>query len=180
MAVIEQQIPTGTWQVDTVHSSVDFEVKHMVVSTFRGGFEEFDASLTSDDDDVRLTGVVQVDSLKVRDENLAGHLRSAEFFDADQHPEIRFESTTLRREGDEVVLDGDFTVKGVTKRVEARGTISDALEDFAGGTRLYLELTTVVDRREYGLNWNMELPKGGYALGNDVKLVVRLEFTKAA
>lgn len=178
MTVIEQQIPTGTWQVDTVHSSVDFEVKHMVVSTFRGGFEEFDVTLTSGDD-VRLAGVVKVDSLKVRDENLAGHLRAADFFDAEQYPEIRFESTELRREGGEVVLDGDFTVKGVTKRVESRGTITDALEDAFGGTRLGLELTTVIDRRDYGLNWNMELPKGGYALGNDVKLVVRLEFTKA-
>lgn len=178
MTVIEQQIPTGTWQVDTVHSSVDFEVKHMVVSTFRGGFEEFDVTLTSGGD-VRLAGVVKVDSLKVRDESLAGHLRSADFFDAEQYPEIRFESTELRREGDEVVLDGDFTVKDVTKRVESRGTITDALEDAFGGTRLGLELTTVIDRRDYGLNWNMELPKGGYALGNDVKLVVRLEFTKA-
>lgn len=180
MTVIEQQIPTGTWQVDTVHSSVDFEVKHMVVSTFRGGFEEFDATLTSGDDGLRLAGVVQAESLKVRDENLAGHLRGGDFFDAEQYPEIRFESTDLRRDGDEVVLDGDFTVKGVTKRVEARGTITDALEDAFGGTRLGLELTTVIDRRDYGLNWNMELPKGGYALGNDVKLVVRLEFTKAA
>ena len=179
MPVIEQQIPTGTWKVDTVHSSVDFEVKHMVVSTFRGGFEDFDATLTSDDDGLRLAGVVQAESLKVRDENLAGHLRSEEFFDVAQHPEIRFESTDVRRDGDELVVDGDFTIKGVTKRVEARGSITDALEDAFGTTKLGIELTAVVDRRDYGLNWNMTLPKGGYALGNDVKLVVRLEFAKA-
>ena len=179
MTVIEQQIPTGTWQVDKVHSSVDFEVKHMVVSTFRGGFEDFDATLTSGDDGAKLTGVVPVESLKVRDENLAAHLRSPEFFDVEQHPEIRFESTDIRREGDELVLDGDFTIRGITKRVEARGAIVDALEDPYGGTRLGLELKTVVDRRDYGLNWNMALPKGGYALGNDVTLLVRLEFTKA-
>ena len=179
MTVIEQQIPTGTWQIDTVHSSVDFEVKHMVVSTFRGSFEDFDATLTSGDGGAKLTGVVQAESLKVRDENLAGHLRSPEFFDVEQYPEIRFESTDLRRDGDQLVVNGDFTIRGITKQVEARGTITDPVEDFTGGIRLALELTTTVDRRDYGLNWNMELPKGGYALGNDVKLVVRLEFTKA-
>lgn len=180
MTVIEQQIPTGTWQVDKVHSSVDFEVKHMVVSTFRGGFEEFDVTLTSDGEGVRLAGVVDAASLKVRDENLAGHLRSPEFFDVERYPQIRFESTLVSRDGDQVTLEGDFTVRDVTKRVQATGTVVDAHEDAYGGTRLGLELTTVVDRRDYGLNWNMALPKGGYALGNDVKLVVRLELTKAA
>lgn len=180
MTVIEQQIPTGTWQVDPVHSSLDFEVRHMVVSTFRGGFEEFDATVVSDDEGVRLSGVVKAGSIRVRDENLAAHLRSAEFFDVERYPEIRFESTSLRRDGDEVVVEGDFTIRDVTKRVEARGTVGDAHDDPYGGTRLGLELTTTVDRRDYGLNWNMALPKGGYALGNDVKLIVRLELTRAA
>ena len=179
MTVTEQLIPTGTWQADTTHSSVDFEVRHMVVATFRGGFEDFAATLESGDEGVRLAGSVKAESLKVRDENLAGHLRSPEFFDTERYPEIRFESTSLRRDGDEVVLEGDFTIKDVTKRIDARGTLVDAHEDAYGGTRIGLELTAVVDRRDYGLNWNMELPKGGYALGNDVKLIVRLELVKA-
>lgn len=180
MSVIEQQIPTGTWQVDQVHSSLDFEVRHMVVSTFRGTFGDFGATLTAADDGVRLVGTVRADSLDVRDENLAGHLKSPDFFDTAQHPELRFESTSFERSGDEVVVRGDFTVKGITKPVEARGTVVDAHEDPYGGTRVGLELTTTIDRRDYDLNWNMQLPKGGFALGNDVKLVVRLEFTKAA
>ena len=179
MSVIEQQAVTGTWQVDTVHSTVGFEVKHMVVSTFRGGFEDFDATLTFEDGEPRLVGTVRAGSIQVRDENLAAHLASPEFFDAENHPEIRFESVAARREGDELVVEGDLTIKGVTKRVEARGTIVDAHDDPFGGTRIGVELSTLVDRTEYGLNWNQPLPKGGFALANYVKLVVNLEFVKA-
>lgn len=179
MSVIEQQTATGTWQVDKVHSTAGFEVKHMVVSTFRGGFEDFDATLTFEDGEPRLTGTVRADSIEVRDENLAAHLQSPEFFDSEQHPEIRFESVAVRRDGQELAVEGDLTIKGVTKRVEGRGSIVDPHEDAYGGTRLGVELTTVVDRTEYGLEWNQPLPKGGFALADDVKLVVNLEFVKA-
>ena len=179
MTVIEQQIPSGTWRLDTVHSSVDFEVKHMMVSTFRGGFEEFDATLTSGDDGVRLSGVVQADSLKVRDENLAGHLRSAEFFDTDRYPEIRFESTSIRIEGDEAILEGDLTIKGNTNRVTARGAYVGPHEDILGNTKIGLSFETVVDRTRFGLEWNAPLPSGGFALSNEVTLIVELELAKA-
>ena len=179
MSVVEQQAVTGTWNVDKVHSTVGFEVKHMVVSTFRGGFEDFDATLTFEDGQPGLVGTVRAGSIKVRDENLAAHLQSPEFFDSEQHPEIRFESVAARREGDELIVDGDLTIKGVTKRVEARGAIVEPHDDPFGGTRIGVELSTLVDRTEYGLNWNQPLPKGGFALDNDVKLVVNLEFVKA-
>ena len=179
MSVIQQQIPTGTWQADRVHSTVGFEVKHMGVSTFRGHFQAFDAALSVNGGEPSLAGTVQVDSVDVRDENLAAHLRSPEFFDVERHPEIRFEAAGFRRDGDAVVIEGDLTIRGVTKRVEARGSIADAYDDPFGGTRLGLQLETVVDRREFGLEWNQPLPKGGLALGNDVKLVIDLELVKA-
>lgn len=178
MSVIEQTA-AGTWQVDKVHSTAGFEVKHMVVSTFRAGFEDFDATLTFEDGEPRLVGTVRADSIKVRDENLAAHLQSPEFFDTEQHPEIRFESTAVPRDGDQLTVEGDLTIKGVTRRVEARGTIVDAHEDPFGGTRVGIELATLVDRSAFGLDWNQPLPKGGFALANDVKLVVNLEFVKA-
>ena len=112
----------------------------------------------------------------MRDENLAAHLASAEFFDAERHPEIRFESTAIRvGEDGDVVAEGELTVKGHTKAVEAHGELVHIAEDISGGERIGLSLETTVDRREFGLEWNAPLPKGGFALGNDVKLVVALE-----
>ena len=112
----------------------------------------------------------------MRDENLAAHLASQEFFDAERHPEIRFESSAIRLDDDgDVVAEGELTVKGRTEAVEARGRLVHIAEDISGGERIGLSLETTVDRREFGLDWNAPLPKGGFALGNDVKLVVALE-----
>jgi polyisoprenoid-binding protein YceI len=172
-------IPTGsTWTVDTLHSTVGFAVKHMVVSTFRGRFEKFDATLT----DGKLVGTVDVGSIVVKDENLAAHLQSPEFFDAERHPELRFESTDIRRtgDGDEVVVDGELTIKGITKPVEARGTLEGPAVTFGDVNKVGLTLEAIIDRTEFGLNWNAPLPKGGFALANDVKLIVELELAEQA
>jgi polyisoprenoid-binding protein YceI len=176
----ETTIPAGTYTLDKVHSHVGFAVKHMVVATFRGRFEDFDATLdVADDGAPRLTGTVDVTSIEVKDDNLAGHLQSPEFFDSERHPELRFESDSIRVDGGDVVVDGRLTLKGQTRPVEARGTIVGPHEDIAGNTKLGLELTAIVDRTEFGLNWNAPLPKGGVALGNDVTLSVDLELKQA-
>jgi polyisoprenoid-binding protein YceI len=175
-APAQNRIPTGSWTVDPIHSSVGFEVKHMVVSTFRGNFRDFDARLESSDGAPRLVGNARVESVDVRDENLAAHLASEEFFDAERHPEIRFESGAIRvGEDGDVIAEGELTVKGRTKAVRAHGEFVHIAEDISGGERIGLSLETTVDRREFGLEWNAPLPKGGFALGNDVKLVVALE-----
>lgn len=173
-------LPTGTWKLDTVHSNAGFSVRHMVVSTFRGRFEDVAASLEVGDDGATLTGVVKVDSIEVRDETLAAHLRSPDFFDAEAHPEIRFDSLSVVQDGTGLLIEGDLTVRGVTRRVTGRGTSTGPQADPYGGTRLGITLEAVVDRRDYGLEWNAELPKGGYALGNDVTLTVDLEFVEEA
>ena len=176
----ETTIPTGTYTLDKVHSHAGFAVKHMVVATFRGRFESFDATLwVADDGTARLIGTVDVTSIEVKDDNLAGHLQSPEFFDAERHPELRFESDAIRVDGGEVVVDGRLTIKGNTRPIEARGTLVGPHEDIAGNTKLGLELTAMIDRTEFGLNWNAPLPKGGMALGNDVTLSVDLELVKA-
>lgn len=175
-----QAIPTGTWEVDKVHSTIGFAVKHMVVSTFRGQFGDYDIELTSNDDGARLAGRVRVASVDVKDETLTGHLQSPDFFDAERHPELSFESSDLQIDGDQLVLTGDLTIRGVTKPIEARGTVDGPHTDFQDSERLGIELETVLDRTEYGLEWNAPLPKGGFALANDVKLIVNLEFTEKA
>jgi len=177
MAVLEQQIPVGDWQVDRVHSSVGFAVKHMV-SAFRGQFDDYDVTLSvADGQDPTLTGTARVESVNVKLADLKGHLQSPEFFDAERHPELRFESTSFRIDGDNARVEGKLTLKGVTEDVSATGTISFVEADLAGGPRIGLELEAVVDRNVYGIDWNAPLPKGGKALGDEVIITIHAELT---
>jgi len=172
--------PTATWNLDTVHSTASFAVKHMVVSTFRAEFGTIEATLDTSADEPKLTGRVPIESVSLRDENLRGHLYSEEFFDVANHPNVEFVSTSVERgEGDAVTVRGDLTIKGITKPVVGTGVITEPTEDAFGGTRIGVELETVLDRTEYELNWNAPLPKGGFALANDVKLSIHLEFAQA-
>jgi polyisoprenoid-binding protein YceI len=171
-------LPVGVWKLDPTHSSASFAVKHMVVATFRGRFEKLDATLTVTEDSARLEGSVDASSIVVKDENLQGHLGAPDFFDIERYPEISFSSTDIRREGDELIVDGELTIKGNTHRVESRGTIAGPAETLGDLTKVGITLDTIVDRTEYGLNWNAPLPKGGFAVANDVKLTVELELTQ--
>lgn len=163
----------GDWQFAAVHSSADFSVKYLVAA-FRGRFEELTATLK----DGVLTGTAKVASIAIKDENLVGHLMAPDFFDAEQFPEITFTSTILDIQGDELTLDGELTMKGVTRPVHATGTIEGPTEDFMGNTRLGFAVQTTIDRTDFGVNWNADLPKGGKALSDEVTLTVELEFHK--
>jgi polyisoprenoid-binding protein YceI len=180
MSTATLQITPASYALDPIHSSIGFTVKHMV-SRFRGTFGDYDASLTVDEGgQLELTGDVRVASVDVKDPNLAGHLLSPDFFDAERYPEINFKSTGSRIEDSgELVVDGELTIKGHTHVVEARGTLTHIEADPSGNERIGVDLETIVDRTAYGLDWNAPLPKGGFALGNDVKLTVELEVTRA-
>ena len=172
-------IPAGTYTTDGVHSSAGFAVKHML-STFRGSFGTVNATVTVDEDgSARLTGTVPVTSVIVKDENLQAHLQSPEFFDAEQYPEIRFDSVELAIDGQTATLTGDLTIKGHTETVTAEGSVVGPIEDPFGNTKLGLQFETVVDRTKFGLNWNAPLPKGGFMLANDVTISVDLELAQA-
>jgi polyisoprenoid-binding protein YceI len=157
-----------------VHSSASFAVKYLVAS-FRGRFEDVTAELI----DGHLEGAVKVASVSVKDQNLSAHLQSPEFFDAERHPEISFSSSSLGIDGDRVEADGELTMKGITRPIHATGTVNGPTEDFSGNTRLGFTFGTTVDRTDFGLNWNADLPKGGRALSDEVTLTVELEFLKA-
>ena len=176
-AQAESIIPTGTWQSDPVHSSVGFAVKH-VVGTFRGSFNEFAATLTETDGSPELSGRAKVESVQVKDQNLYAHLLSPEFFDAEQHTEIAFESKRIERDGDRVVVDGELTVKGVTRDIVARGEIAGPAPGPADTERIGIDLETIVDRHDFSLDWQMDLPGGGKTLGDDVTLTVHVELIK--
>jgi polyisoprenoid-binding protein YceI len=177
-----QPIATGNWTIDPIHSHVGFSVKHMVVATFRGYFAEYDGALTSSEDgSPTLRGVVKADSLVVKDENLAAHLKAPDFFDTAQYPEISFASTGVSLGGNgSLEVEGELTIKGNTHRVTARGTLTGPGTDIAGNEKIGVDLEAVIDRREFGLEWNAPLPKGGFAVDNDVKLEVTLELVKEA
>src|SRR4051794_25997254 len=172
--------PAGTWTLDKTHSSASFAVKHMVVATFRGRFEDFDAALTvGADGAAKLTGTVKGDSIVVKDENLAGHLKSPDFFDTERYPEITYVADDVRRVGDELIINGTLTIKGQSQQVEGRGTITDPAVTLGDVEKLGITLETVIDRTQFGLDWNAPLPKGGFALADDVKLIVELELARA-
>jgi polyisoprenoid-binding protein YceI len=171
----EQIIPAGTWALDPVHSKATFAVKHSGIATFRGSFKAVDAKLS----DGTLEGSVEVGSVDVPVEQLVGHLQSPDFFDAERNPRITFRSSDIRAEGDGLVIEGELTMRGVTKPLRATGTIAGPTQYLDGKDRIALDLTAIVDRTEYGINWNAPLPGGGQALGNDVTLQVELQLVKA-
>jgi polyisoprenoid-binding protein YceI len=175
----QTKLPVGTWKLDPTHSSASFAVKHMVVATFRGRFEDLDATLTvAEDGSARLVGTVDARSIVVKDENLQAHLGSPDFFDTERHSQLRFASDAIRRDGEELVIDGELTIKDHTHAVQARGTITDPHETLGGAIKIGVTLETVIDRTQFGLEWNAPLPKGGFALADDVKLTIELELAR--
>ncbi|MGH3104393.1 MAG: YceI family protein [Gaiellaceae bacterium] len=176
---IRQSLPTGTWQLDPTHSSIGFEIEYMV-GTFRGQLHDVKATLDSTDDQTSVTGSARVASVDIKDENLAAHLQSPEFFDAERHPELTFASTGIDRAGDGLTVHGEITIKGITRPVELDGIVTDTITDPYGRRRFGLKLSTVVDRTAFGMNWNIPLPTGKPALANEVTLVAELYFVQEA
>ena len=179
MSITQTKVPAGTWNLDPVHSAVGFEVDYLA-GTFRGQFRDVQAELGTGDSGTRIEGTASVSSVDVKDENLAAHLQSPDFFDAERHPELRFIADEVDLDGESVVVPGEITIKGVTKPVEVTGTLTDPIQDAWGNDRLGLQLSATVDRTEFGLNWNMPLPTGDQALANTVTILAELQLVKAA
>jgi polyisoprenoid-binding protein YceI len=171
--VTQQALPTGTWSADTVHSTVGFAVAYLM-GTFQGTFSEFEARLS----DGALRGSAEVASVEVKDPNLATHLQSPEFFDAERFPKLSFEAREISRSGDDLTIAGKLTLKGHTEPVEISGHVNDPAPDPYGGERFGLQLETTVNRTKFGLNWNNPLPSGDPALANDVTIIVDLQLAK--
>ena len=173
---VNQQIPAGTWTVDPVHSTIQFGITHAGISTFRSGFGEYAATLTGGDQ-ARLEGTVEVASIDIEEEQLKGHLMSPEFFDVEQHPQLKFSSTELSVDDDgQVRLSGELEVRGETRAVNAVGRFAQVSAYLDGNERIALSVAAAVDRRDFGLNWNADLPSGGQALEYEVAINVELQF----
>jgi polyisoprenoid-binding protein YceI len=168
----------GTYNADPVHSSLGFSVRYQGVSVFRGTLTEVDAKLV----DGCLEGTAPVESISITTpETFRAHVLSADFFDAKAHPDVKFVSTALDVQDDgRARVSGDLTIKGVTKTVHATGTWTVPATDAFGDTRANLALEAVIDRTEWGINWNAPLPSGGHALGNEVTLTISLSLVEEA
>jgi polyisoprenoid-binding protein YceI len=168
-----QALPAGTWAVDPVHSTIGFSVGYLA-GTFTGTFSHFDVVVT----DGALTGSAKVDSVQVKDPNLEMHLQSPEFFDAERHPALIFDSNSIERDGDRVRIEGEITIKGHTKPVEITGVITDPIADPYGGERFGLTLEAAIRRDEFGVSWNNPLPSGEPALSDNVTITAELQLAK--
>jgi polyisoprenoid-binding protein YceI len=177
MATTATQPFAGSYNADPVHSSFGFAVRYQGVSLFRGTLSDVTAAVT----DGNLEGSAKVESISITSPDaFRAHVLSAEFFDAENHPEVTYTSTSVDyREDGTVVADGELTIKGITRPVQATGTYQAPTVDAFGNTRGHLQLEAVVDRTEFDMNWNMPLPSGGNALANDVTLTVDVSLVQA-
>ena len=175
-------VPAGIYNLDPAHSLIGFAVKHLEINWVEGRFKDFTGMIKYNAEDATKSSVefsakiASIDTeVGARDE----HLRSADFFDAAKYPEMTFKSTKIEKRGkDNYVIHGDLTIKGVTKRIEFPFTFTGAIKDPWGGTRFGIEAQTKINRRDFGINYGNALAAGGFDVGNEVTIDLRLEAVK--
>lgn len=172
------------WVLDPMHSEVQFKVKHLVISTVTGFFKSFEGSFETENEDfsdAKIQFSLDVDSIDTNQEARDGHLKGAEFFDAEQFPKISFASTSFTKTGDEdYELKGDLTIKNVTKPVTLAVEHGGVAGDFYGNTKAGFEITGKVNRKEFGLTWDGVTEAGSVVVGEDIKLIINVQFAKQA
>jgi polyisoprenoid-binding protein YceI len=172
-------IPAGTWSIDPSWSALEFEVRKLGLVTVKGRVPSFSGTI-SGGENAAIEGVVDATSITTFDADRDAHLQSPEFFDTQCYPELTFASTSVERDGDEIVVSGDLTIKGVTKPVALRGELNGPESDPWGGERIGLTLETTIDRTDFGLEWNAPLPGGGFLIPNEVVLRANFAATRSA
>jgi polyisoprenoid-binding protein YceI len=174
------QIPgyvVGTWDIDASHSTVGFSVRHMMVSKVRGYFREFSGELVTAEDPAQssVTATIDMDSIDTRQEQRDAHIRSADFFDVGNHTVMTFRSTGVRAEGEDWVVEGDLTLKGITKPVVLELELNGFGPDAYGGTRAGFSAKTVISRSEFGVDIAMPMDGGGVVVGDKINVELEIE-----
>lgn len=180
MTITADQIPgyrTGTWKIDPTHSEVGFSIRHLAISKVKGKFEKFDATFETGENplDSTVSATAEVASVNTNQADRDGHLRTGDFFLADKFPELSFVSTGARADGGDFLVDGDLTMRGVTKPVTFAFEFGGFGEDAYGNYKAGFTATTVVKREDFGLTWNAPLEKGGLLLGSDVTINIDVQ-----
>lgn len=172
------------YNLDPSHSEIGFSVKHLMVTNVKGRFHTFDAQVELDEQDLtnsKLSVSIDTASIDTRNEQRDGHLRSADFFDAENHPKVTFESRRIERAAadDMYKVIGDLTIRGVKREITLDAEETGRGKDPWGGSRIGFELRGKLNREEFGLKWNQALETGGVLVATDVKLVIDIEVVKA-
>lgn len=172
----------GTWTLDAAHSELSFTVRHLAISKVRGTFERFDVTVVAPEDPSKLsvTATVDVASVNTGQEQRDGHLRNSDFFLVEEHPTMSFTSTGITTDGDDFTLDGELTLRGVTKPVTLKGEFGGIAADAYGNVKAGVSATTKINRLDFGVNWNAALEAGGFTLGDEVTITIELQLKRTA
>jgi polyisoprenoid-binding protein YceI len=171
------------WIIDPAHSEIHFKVKHLVISNVTGAFDKFDATVYSKGDDftdAQIDFKADINSINTNQPDRDNHLKSPDFFDAATYPELTFVSESLREKGDSgFVLSGNLTIRGTTKLVELDGEFGGIVIDPYGNTKAGFELNGKINRKEFGLHWNVVTEAGGMVVADEIKLMMNVELVKS-
>lgn len=173
----------GKWVLDPMHSEVQFKVKHLVISTVTGTFKIFEGGLTTETEDfsgAKIQFSLDVNSIDTNQTDRDNHLKSADFFNSEAYPAIKFKSTAFTKDGDDYKLNGDLTVKEVTKPVVLNVEFGGIATDFYGNVKAGFEVTGKINRKEFGLTWDGITEAGSIVVGEDIKLAINVQFAKEA
>ncbi|QTJ67227.1 YceI family protein [Rhodococcus sp. ZPP] len=169
-------LTAGTWAIDPVHSTVGFSVRHLMVSKVRGTFNDFTGAITvAEDGTASVTAEIQVASIDTKNADRDAHIKSADFFDAEQFPTATFTSTGIRTKGDDYVVDGNFTLRGVTRPVELALEFNGVNPGMGNGPVAGFEATTVLNRKDFGISIDMPLEGGGAVVGDKITISLEIE-----
>ena len=180
-AATSTALTAGTWAIDPVHSTIGFSVRHLMVSKVRGTFDTFSGAIVvAEDGTPSVTAEIAVDSINTRNEQRDAHVRSADFFNAEQYPTATFTSTGVRSNGDDYLVDGDFTLKGVTKPVTLELEFNGVNPGMGHGEVAGFEASVVLNRKDFGIDIDLPMETGGAVVGDKVTLTFAIEAVKQA
>lgn len=180
-SIATSELGVGTWAIDPVHSTVGFSVRHLMVSKVRGTFDTFSGAIVvAADGTPSVTAEIDVTSINTQNEQRDGHLKSADFFESDKYPTATFVSTGVRQNGDKFAVDGDFTLKGVTKPVTLDLEFNGVNPGMGHGEVAGFEASVVLNRKDFGIDIDMPLETGGAVVGDKVTISLEIEALKQA
>ena len=167
----------GTWTLDPAHSEVSFTVKHMKISKVRGKFEKFETTIVMAEDpkDSTIEAVIDVASVNTGQKDRDNHLRTSDFFLVEKHPQLTFRSTSIDVDGDDLTVNGNLTLRGVTQPVTLKGEFGGVVTDDYGRVKAGATASTTINRHDFGVSWNAALEAGGFTLGDDVSINLDLQ-----
>jgi polyisoprenoid-binding protein YceI len=174
---------TTKWALDPTHSELQFKVKHLMITTVTGSLKTLTAELTSESDDfdnAQVSFEAEIGSIDTGNTDRDNHLKSGDFFDAEQFPKISFKSTSVSKDGDDLEVKGDLTIKDVTKSIKLNVEFGGIATDPWGNTKAGFTLSGKINRTDFGLTWNAALETGGVMVSEDVRLLGELQFVKQA